>query len=467
VLALLLWLGAAPASGQFLLPPCQIEIEAAHDAYLNQAYEAALDLASVCTRRVGVSEADLIRAYRLMSLSFFRQHALGEARAAITHILSVDPEYTADPVLDPPSYALLVSMVRTVLGVDADSAKLAVAILAADSSGTMLPPAPLAALPPGDDLSASFPNPQWPLSTAGSAPAPPPIRGPASATDVIATNGLRFTLRNRGDEHVNGLNLTLWRSRAATSRGGVSGLTLGLPTTGAAHLKGIGVGLIGVTGSERFHGIGVGGLGLTAGQLHGIAIGGLGLQVRDHLHGISVNGLLTGGRGSLRGLAVSGLGLAVGGSVGGLQVGGLGVRAGDGIGGITAGLLGASSGAHLSGLSATGGFLHADGTLRGVHATAGPIVADRIRGLALGSVVVQQSGAGLLVAPLYAHSGPDGVLAGLSLSTVNHVRGHQRGLAIGLLNIAQDLRGVQLGLFNYAGNNPLPLRLLPGLNLHF
>jgi hypothetical protein len=211
----------------------------------------------------------------------------------------------------------------------------------------------------------------------------------------------------------------------------------------------------------------VGGIGLTAGQFHGIAVGGVGLRVRDHLHGISLNGGLTAGGGSLRGIAVSGLGLAVGGSVGGLQAGGLGVRAADGIGGITAGLLGVSSGAHLAGVSVGGGFLHAGTALQGVHATAGPIVADRVQGLVLGSILVQKSGAGVLIAPLYAHTAPDGLLAGLSLSAVNHVRGRQRGLTIGLFNIARDLRGVQLGLFNYAGNNPLPARLLPGLNVHF
>jgi hypothetical protein len=85
----------------------------------------------------------------------------------------------------------------------------------------------------------------------------------------------------------------------------------------------------------------------------------------------------------------------------------------------------------------------------------------------LGSVLVQRSGTGLFIAPLYTHTGRDGTLTGLSLSTVNHVRGRQRGLTVGLVNIAGRLDGVQLGLFNYAGNNPRFLRLLPGLNLNF
>jgi hypothetical protein len=43
----------------------------------------------------------------------------------------------------------------------------------------------------------------------------------------------------------------------------------------------------------------------------------------------------------------------------------------------------------------------------------------------------------------------------------------QAGLSIALLNIARELHGVQIGVLNWAGNNPRGLRLLPGLNLHF
>ena len=467
VLLLLVWVGSAPASSaQFLLPPCQIELVAARDAYLNQDYEPALNLASRCTREHGVSDADRIRAYRLISLSFFRRHALVEARSAITHILSIDPTYTADPVQDPPSYALLVSMVRAVLGVDNGSAHLVHAVLAADSVGLRLPVAPLLPVESDHDLLSlesipvsSFLEPD----ASGTSRLGERASGPA----VLATNGVRLTIRNRGYERINGLNLTLWRPRPLTSNGGVSGLALGLPTTGTARLHGIGVGLVGVTGSEALYGIGAGGLGLTAGRLRGLALGGLGLQVRDHLHGIGLTGGLTVGGGSLRGVSASGIGVAVEGSVDGLQVGGLGVRAGESIGGITTGLLGVSSGGHLSGLTVTGGFVHAGDALRGVHVTGGPIIADRVQGLVLGSVLVQGTGTGLFVTPLYAHTGRVGTLTGLSFSTVNHVRGRQRGLTVGLVNVARDLGGVQLGLLNYAGNNPRFLRLLPGLNVHF
>jgi hypothetical protein len=405
-----------------------------------------------------VAPTDEIEAYRLMSLSFFRRQALVDARRTITHILSIDPTYEGDPVEDPPSYALLVSMVRDVLAVDTDSTRLARMALSADSLSVRLPAAPPHS---AHDLSALSFSPGFSSPSPEAAPATP------APTELLGTSGIRLTIRNQGYERIRGLNLTLWRPRSATSRGRVNGLALGIPATGAAHLRGIGIGLFGVTGHTALHGLAAGGLGVTAGRMNGLAVSGMGLQVRDHLHGISANGLFTVGSGSLRGISVSGLGLAVGGSAGGLQVGGLGVRAADGIGGITLGVLGASSGGNLSGITATGGFIHAGGALRGVQATAGPIVADRVQGLAVGSMVVQGSGTGLFVAPLYTHTGREGTLSGLSLSTFNHVRGRQRGLTIGLFNMARDLGGVQVGLLNYAGNNPRFLRLLPGLNLNF
>jgi hypothetical protein len=44
------------------------------------------------------------------------------------------------------------------------------------------------------------------------------------------------------------------------------------------------------------------------------------------------------------------------------------------------------------------------------------------------------------------------------------VKGEQFGLSLGLLNFAWELNGVQIGLINYAGNNPKGLRLLPFFN---
>ncbi|NBB86907.1 MAG: hypothetical protein GVY12_11925, partial [Bacteroidetes bacterium] len=44
--------------------------------------------------------------------------------------------------------------------------------------------------------------------------------------------------------------------------------------------------------------------------------------------------------------------------------------------------------------------------------------------------------------------------------------GRQEGLAIGLINYARSLRGVQLGLLNIAQNNRPPFRVLPLVNMN-
>jgi hypothetical protein len=418
-----------------------------------------LSLLSDCVEQPKTSIDEAVQGYRLMSLSYFRQHSLVEARWAIRRILSIDPLYRPNPVEDPPSYALLVSMVRD-LEAERDPTRLTTTVLEAASSTAAVPLAPLDSALTVDWRALADPPAESALSFENDE---------AVGNEAhVGTNGLRLTHRNHGYEFVNGLNLTLWMPRTTTSDGRVSGLALGIPATGAARLQGLGIGVFGVAGSDALHGIGLGGLGLTAGRLNGLGVGGLGLHVTDALNGLSLTGGVTMGRGSVRGLSLNGMGAWVGGSITGIQVGGLGLRAGgDRIGGLTVGTLGVSSGGDLLGLTASGTLIHAGDLLWGIGAAAGPIVASRVQGLALGSVVVQGSGTGLIVAPLYAHSGPEGHLTGLSLSTFNHVRGTQRGLTIGLFNYASTLQGVQLGLLNYAGNNPRFLRLIPGLNLNF
>ncbi len=48
----------------------------------------------------------------------------------------------------------------------------------------------------------------------------------------------------------------------------------------------------------------------------------------------------------------------------------------------------------------------------------------------------------------------------------NRAYGAQRGISIGLFNSAAELFGIQIGILNYAKNNPKFLQLLPLINLH-
>jgi hypothetical protein len=68
------------------------------------------------------------------------------------------------------------------------------------------------------------------------------------------------------------------------------------------------------------------------------------------------------------------------------------------------------------------------------------------------------------IAPLYFRIERDGSMRGVSVSAFNRIGGVQHGLALGILNIAEDLRGIQIGLINIARSNPRGRRVLPIVN---
>lgn len=103
---------AAQAQDTSAVSPCADTVAAAEEAYRNRDYQEAVALASQCTDRSTISDETVIQAHRVITLASLRQGALVQARSAVTNILQIDPEYTADPVNDPPAYDLFVSMVR-------------------------------------------------------------------------------------------------------------------------------------------------------------------------------------------------------------------------------------------------------------------------------------------------------------------------------------------------------------------
>jgi len=104
--------GAPEAQAQDPDSLCADTLGTAEKAYRNRNYQEAVALASRCTDHEDVGEDTAIRAHRIITLASLRQGALMQARSAVENILRIDPTYTADPVNDPPSYDLFVSMVR-------------------------------------------------------------------------------------------------------------------------------------------------------------------------------------------------------------------------------------------------------------------------------------------------------------------------------------------------------------------
>lgn len=335
-----------------------------------------------------------------------------------------------------------------------------------------------------------------------------------SIGNAPVVNGLRMNFRDDGLRRVNGINLTLWLPHDPAT-GTVNGLALGLPATGGGTLNGVTVGVLGLQANGSMRGVAVGGLGLGAGRdvrgvavgglgvgagdifwgigmggvgvgagtdVRGIALGGLGVGAGEQLDGIAVGGLGVGAGDRMAGLAAGGLGVGAGGSLSGIAFGGLGVGAGEDIRGLVAGGLGVGAGEDLvgvglapigigagedvTGLTVTGLGVGAGERLRGVHVAGVGVVAPTVSGLMVASAVGGEQIAGGMIAPAYFRIERGGRFSGASVSAFNHIRGTQRGLTIGVFNYTRLLRGVQIGVLNYAGNNPWPFRILPGLNVH-
>jgi hypothetical protein len=268
--------------------------------------------------------------------------------------------------------------------------------------------------------------------------------------DVPRVTGLRLNFRDRALDRVDGVNVTIWDPYDNGGHGVVHGLAVGVPLTGAARIDGIGVGIFGVSARDELRGIGVGGLGVGANDLQGLMIGGLGAGAGHDAKGLMVGGLGVGAGGSARGILVGGLGVGAGKDVEGIMVGGLGVGAGG----------------DLTGLSIGGVGVGVGQTLRGVAIGGVGVGAVDVRGLALaGFAAGARDVRGALVAAGWTRL-EHGTLRGVAVSSFNQMKGVQRGLAIGVVNYAEELHGVQIGLVNIARNNSRGTRVLPIFNVH-
>jgi hypothetical protein len=267
--------------------------------------------------------------------------------------------------------------------------------------------------------------------------------------DKPRVNGVRINFRDRDLTEVHGVNITIWTPHEPAT-GVVSGLALGLPMTGAATIRGLGVGIVGVS-AER--------------SIKGIAIGGVGVGGGGHLYGIMLGGIGVGSGNGLSGLSIGGIGVGSGGAVRGVQVGGIGVGAGSDLWGISIGGIGVGSGGNATGLMIGGIGVGSGGTLKGLSIGGIGVGAPTVKG-----VVISGVGAGgedvsaIVLTGGYFKVAKNGRFEGGSLSSVNDIRGSQHGLTIGLFNYARDLRGAQVGVINISTNDG-HLRVLPILSV--
>lgn len=264
--------------------------------------------------------------------------------------------------------------------------------------------------------------------------------------------GLRFNFIDRNIQTINGINLTLWKPPDKLVSGTVNGFSLGLIPY-ANHLNGIQIGLLGAGAKENITGITIGLIGAGSGQdMKGINIGGIGVGAGGSMVGINLGLLGTGAGENVIGINIGGLGVGAGQNLIGLNIGLLGVGAGENVTGITIAGLGAGAGEKLTGL-----------TICGLVAGSPSIRGVTIAGLGLGG----KSISGLSIAFGTVHVKDDGIISGLSISAFNYIRGTQRGVAIGIVNYAYRLKGLQIGLVNIVRDNPKGRVVLPIINFCF
>jgi hypothetical protein len=305
-----------------------------------------------------------------------------------------------------------------------------------------------------------------------------------SIGDSREVTGLRLNFRDTRLERVDGMNITIWPA-AKSSNGAVRGIALGLPYTGGREIFGISAGvgieakenlsgisasLFGSGAGKSVRGIHVAGVGMgSGGDVSGIGVGGIGIGAGGSLHGLMVGGIGAGAGGSVRGIVIGGIGAAAGGSLEGIAIGGIGVGAAGNSRGLIIGGIGAGVGGDFDGIAIGGIGVGAGGTMRGLVIGGIGVGAQKIRGVALGGVGVGGADLhGLFLSPVSIKVTDNGVVRGLAVSAFNDARkGTQRGLMIGLVNIADKLHGVQVGVINIARGNPAGRRVLPIANWSF
>lgn len=288
--------------------------------------------------------------------------------------------------------------------------------------------------------------------------------------DKPRVNGLRLNFRDRKLEEMNGINATIWSPYKPT-KGRVTGLALGLPSTGAATVRGAMIGILGGGAEQSMTGVGIGGIGIgTGGDMTGVMIGGIGAGAGGNIKGITmgligaggggrmtglqIGGIGVGGGGDLKGVSIGGIGAGSGGQITGLAIGGIGVGAASGIKGVGIGGIGVGSGGDITGLAVGVVGVGSGGTIKGLSIGGVGVGAPSLKGVAIAGI-----GAGgenvhaIVLTPGYFKVDARGRFDGGALASVNNVKGAQHGLTIGLFNYARELHGAQLGIINVSDND--------------
>jgi lipoprotein-anchoring transpeptidase ErfK/SrfK len=93
--------GARPASGSSSLSAAPVDVETAEQLYAKLDYEQANAVAERVVKKTGLTHDQLVRAYRVLAVTYAVLDKEEQARDAFLQLLTYDADYQADPNLGP------------------------------------------------------------------------------------------------------------------------------------------------------------------------------------------------------------------------------------------------------------------------------------------------------------------------------------------------------------------------------
>ncbi len=91
---------------------CTKNLADAEQSYNTGRFDDAIGLITECLGKKGISEAEKMKAYRLLGLSYIAKDYLEDAKTAVRKLLDMVPNYKSDPVQDPPPFTKMVEEVK-------------------------------------------------------------------------------------------------------------------------------------------------------------------------------------------------------------------------------------------------------------------------------------------------------------------------------------------------------------------
>ena len=105
-------LALAPSIQAQQATACTEALGNAESSYQESNYEETIRLLTPCARQPQPAPAQTVGIYRLLSMAYMNSGQAEGARKAILDLLRAVPDYEPDPIQDPPSYTVLVLILR-------------------------------------------------------------------------------------------------------------------------------------------------------------------------------------------------------------------------------------------------------------------------------------------------------------------------------------------------------------------